>query len=222
MLRNQIYFFNYAANGQVTGLVAAMMGFSRITPNTVYLGLPLFRSGKIKDFNFLMEQLDNKLAGWKAKTLSKLAKRLVSFWWGHSSNGSLAMCLKAWDTLCKPVSCGGLGFRRLKDFNVALLSKWGWNLVNNEDSFCLSILRARYLRHLEFFEAVPKGGDSCFWKSILATKSLIKEGAYLLVGDGSSIDPWKDPRVPNVVDFRPKLTSVAGVDNTRVTNFFLQ
>ncbi|KAL5553311.1 hypothetical protein UlMin_040712 [Ulmus minor] len=147
-------FFNAAANGHVAGLVAAMMGFSRITPNSVYLGLPLFRSGKIKDFNFLIEQLDNKLAGWKAKTLSK-AKRMVliksvalalplyamhsvkipidvcskmdarirSLWWGHSSNSSHAFCLKAWDSLCKPLSCGELGFHRMKDFNVAFLSK---------------------------------------------------------------------------------------------------
>ena len=104
----------------------------------------------------------------------------------------------------------------MKDFNVAFLSKWGWNLLNNKDSFCLSILRARYLKNLDFFEAAPKSGDSCFWKSIFATKSLIKEGACLIIGDGSSIDPWKDIWVPNAVDFRPKLTSEAGVDNTRV------
>ncbi|KAL5581410.1 hypothetical protein UlMin_013852 [Ulmus minor] len=145
-----------------------------------------------------------------------------SFWWGHSSNGGHAVCLKAWDSICKPLSCGGLGFHRIKDFNVALLSKWGWNLINNEDSLCLSILRARYLRHLDFLEAVPKSGDSSFWKSILATKSIIKEGACLIVGDGFSIDPWKDPWVPNAVDFRPNLISEAGVDNTRVKDFILQ
>ncbi|KAL5568331.1 hypothetical protein UlMin_024906 [Ulmus minor] len=62
-------FFNSVVNRLVAGLVAAMMGFSRITPNSVYLGLPLFRSRKIKDFSFLLKQLDSRLVSWKAKTL---------------------------------------------------------------------------------------------------------------------------------------------------------
>ncbi|KAL5539544.1 hypothetical protein UlMin_045645 [Ulmus minor] len=69
-------FFNNSANNRVASSITGMMGFSRIAPNSVYLGLPLFRSGKIKDFEFLVEQLDSKLAGWKNRTLSK-AKRDV-------------------------------------------------------------------------------------------------------------------------------------------------
>ncbi|KAL5573075.1 hypothetical protein UlMin_022672 [Ulmus minor] len=185
----------------------SMMGFSHIAPNSTYLGLPLFRSGRSKDFNFLVEQLDSKLAGWKARTLSKAKKliliklialailtysmqtvklssaicskldaRIRSFWWGPSSNGRKPMCLKAWDALCKPKSLGGLGFRRMRDFNLALLSKWGWNILTVQNSLCLSVLRARYLLHTQFFEASSKAGDSKFWKSILSLKELIREG----------------------------------------------
>ena len=52
------------------------MGFSRILPNSSYLGLPLFRSRKVSDFNFLVELLDSKLAGWRGRVLSK-AKKLT-------------------------------------------------------------------------------------------------------------------------------------------------
>ncbi|KAL5561445.1 hypothetical protein UlMin_031192 [Ulmus minor] len=146
-------FFNPAASRQTTSLITAMMGFSYITPNSTYLGMPLFRSSRIKDFDFLVEQLDSKLAGWKARTLSKAKKliliksialavptysmqtvklpnaicskldaRIRAFWWGPSSNGRKPLCLKAWDALCKPKSLGGLGFRRMRDFNLALLA----------------------------------------------------------------------------------------------------
>ncbi|KAL5560987.1 hypothetical protein UlMin_030734 [Ulmus minor] len=223
-------FFNPAASRRTTGLITAMMGFSHISPNSTYLGLPLFCSGRNKDFNFLVEQLDSKLAGWKARTLSKAKKliliksialavptysmqtvklrsaicskldaRIRSFWWGPSSNGRKPLCLKAWDALCKPKSLGGLGFRRMRDFNLALLSKWGWNILTGKNSLCLS-----------------------FWKSILSLKELIREGACYVVGDGCSIDPWKDPWVPNIPNFLPVPISEPSVSNTRVKDFFLQ
>ncbi|KAL5539604.1 hypothetical protein UlMin_043751 [Ulmus minor] len=69
-------FFNAAANRQTANLISAMMGFSRINPNSPYLGLPLFRSGRTRDFSFILENLDSKLAAWKAKTLSR-AKKLI-------------------------------------------------------------------------------------------------------------------------------------------------
>ena len=48
-----------------------------------------------------------------------------------------------------------------------------------------------------------KIGDSPFWKAILDIRNLLADGACYVVGDGNSIDPWKDPWVPNVVQFRP-------------------
>ncbi|KAL5583448.1 hypothetical protein UlMin_015890 [Ulmus minor] len=151
------------------------MGFSRIAPNSVYLGLPLFRSGKSRDFDYLIEQLDSKLTGWKSRALSK-AKRL-------------SLCLKAWDAICKPKSCGGLGFRRMKDFNVAILSNWGWKILTGASSLCLSILRTRYLHHTGLFDSQVKAGDSRFWKAILHSVNVLKEWACYVVEDGCSIDP---------------------------------
>ncbi|KAL5553040.1 hypothetical protein UlMin_040441 [Ulmus minor] len=213
-------FFNNSANRRVAGCITELMGFSRIAPNSVYHGLPLFRSGKVRDFNYLIEQLDSKLAGWKSRTFSKdkrlvlvqsialampiynmqtvkisaficskLDSRIRSFWWGISPNGGKSLCLKAWDAICKPKSCGGLGFRRMKDFNAAILSNWGWKILTRASSLCLSILRARYLHHTRLFDTSVKAGDSRFWKSILHSVNVLKEGACYMAGDGCSIDP---------------------------------
>ncbi|KAL5541544.1 hypothetical protein UlMin_009254 [Ulmus minor] len=218
------------------------MGFSRILSNSSYLGLPLFRSGKVSDFNFLVELLDSKLAGWKAHVLSKAKKltiinsttkipasicakldaRIRSFWWGFSSNGRRSICLKAWDALCRPNSCGGIGFRKMADFNRALLSKWGWNLISGTISFCLDILRSRYLLRENFLDATVKPTHSPFWKAILACRDVLNLGACYLVGDGRSIDPWKDPWVPNIPSFRPQLTTTPSVLNVRVKDFIIQ
>ncbi|KAL5559785.1 hypothetical protein UlMin_035996 [Ulmus minor] len=245
-------FFNATANRQSASLISAMMGFSKINPNSPNLGLLLFRSGKTRDFHFLVEHLDSKLAGWKAKTLlkaktlvliksialtipiysmqtvklpvficSKLDARIRSFWWNSNSSNGKTLCFKAWDDLCKLKGCGGLGFRKMMDFNISLLAKWSWNLLTGRRFLCLDFLRSKYLHSTAFNDTTPKRFDSCFWKAILQIRGVVKEGACYVVGDGCSIDPWKDPWVPRAVNFMPQIIAEPGVDNGRVKDFFM-
>ena len=54
--------------------------------------------------------------------------RHAFFWKGDNSvNGG--QCLINWDVLCTSRGASGLGIRRLRDFNISLLSKWWWKLV---------------------------------------------------------------------------------------------
>ena len=45
-----------------------------------------------------------------------------AFWWGQS-NEKNKMAWLSWDKVCNPKEMGGLGFRNLKSFNLALLAK---------------------------------------------------------------------------------------------------
>ncbi|KAL5566025.1 hypothetical protein UlMin_029189 [Ulmus minor] len=231
--RKSNIFFSSKASGQSSGLISALMGFDRISTSSAYLGLPLFRSGRSKDFNFLVDNLDSKLAGWKSRVLSK-AKRLVLIksialalpvytmqsmklpnsicskldaiirnFWWSASKSNNPLCLKAWAEICQPKQWGGLGFRRMKDLNLSLLAKWGWKFVQGQSSLCCSILNARYLLHTKFLQASQSRGDSPFWKAVMATKEIIKSGSCYLVGNGESIDIWEDPWVPSFPGFRP-------------------
>ena len=49
----------------------------------------------------------------------------------------------SWERLCWPKKCGGMGFRDLHYFNLAMLAKQGWTLLSNPDSLCTRILKAR-------------------------------------------------------------------------------
>jgi hypothetical protein len=56
---------------------------------------------------------------------SELDRIFKNFWWGFSASKSRNLSLKAWDSLCKPKEMGGLGLRRMREVNLALISKLG-------------------------------------------------------------------------------------------------
>ena len=41
----------------------------------------------------------------------------------------------AWDSICKPQREGGLGIRRLADFNIALMTTHIWSILTHKESF---------------------------------------------------------------------------------------
>lgn len=57
---------------------------------------------------------------------------------GHK-NGTRKMHLIGWDKLCTLKSKGGLGFKRLSDFNQAKLAKQYWKIQSNPNSLLARI-----------------------------------------------------------------------------------
>lgn len=64
------------------------------------------------------------------------------FWWGSSTDHK-KIHWKSWASLCLPKERGGLGFRDLHAFNLALLSKKGWRIMENPTSLIARIYKAR-------------------------------------------------------------------------------
>ncbi|CAH9072437.1 unnamed protein product [Cuscuta europaea] len=63
-----------------------------------------------------------------------IEKLMNGFWWRGSKVDQKGMRWRSWENLCKPTKVGGLGFRRLREFNLIMLANQGWRLINGINS----------------------------------------------------------------------------------------
>jgi hypothetical protein len=56
---------------------------------------------------------------------NQLNRTFKNFWWGFPSSKTRNFSLKSWNSLCNPKALGGLGLRKMKDVNLALIAKLG-------------------------------------------------------------------------------------------------
>lgn len=131
-----------------------------------------------------------------ANIYDKLDAASRRFWWNPKKDSGNYLTWKSWDKLCLPKSVGGLGFRKAKRVNDALLAKLTWMVLNNKDSVCMIALQSKYKVWNDWLHRDPPKNASSTWKAIERLKSLIIKGAYYIVEDGAVIDIWKDPWVP--------------------------
>jgi len=68
-----------------------------------------------------------------------ISDAISQFWWGDEDDHR-RIHWKAWWKLCIPKKRGGMGFRDLESFNLALLAKQVWRLLAEPDSLCARIL----------------------------------------------------------------------------------
>jgi hypothetical protein len=134
---------------------------------------------------------------------NKLDAATRRFWWNPKKDKGGFIAWKAWEQLCRPKIHGGLGFSTAKKFNEALLAKLTWFVASKRVSPCIAALRSKYKVKDDWLKADPCKYASNFWKAIERLKSLINKGACFLVGDGASIDVWKEPWVPWLHNFTP-------------------
>lgn len=72
-----------------------------------------------------------------------------------------------WAVLCRPKRSGGMGFRDLTCFNLAMLAKQAWRLLVSPTSLLARVLKARHFPRASFFQADIGERPSFTWRSIL-------------------------------------------------------
>jgi hypothetical protein len=102
-----------------------------------------------------------------------------------------------------PKNAGGLGFRKTKDFNTTLVAQFSWMIASKKESLCTKVLRNKYKVSDHWLRQQQTKGASPVWKAIAKARDLINQGVCYLVGDGNSINVWKDLWIPWSQNFKP-------------------
>ena len=82
-------------------------------------------------------------------TCQKMKSVISNYWWGSSAD-SRHIHWQRWELLTRPKPLGGMGFRDLRFFNLAMLGKQGWRLIEHPDSLYVWVLKGRYYHDSEF------------------------------------------------------------------------
>ncbi|PNX96867.1 ribonuclease H, partial [Trifolium pratense] len=77
-------------------------------------------------------------------TINEIERMLNSFWWGGRASNQGIRWL-AWDRMTIPKAFGGMGFRDLRAFNLAMIAKQAWNFMTKPHSLVARLYKARWI-----------------------------------------------------------------------------
>ena len=99
--------------------------------------------------------------------VERIEKIQRNFLWSSSEEKN-KLSLVSWKEVCKPKPKGGLGLRRLRYLNKALLAEVGWRLGENNIDWS-NIMKAKYLSNSPFIYHLFNNdfsGGSKIWMNI--------------------------------------------------------
>ncbi|XP_019172466.1 PREDICTED: uncharacterized protein LOC109167850 [Ipomoea nil] len=203
--------------------VAQVLGVTQAPNFGKYLGLPSFVGRHKKAaFAYIEDKIRQRIGSWNKRLLSQAGKEILlktvaqsmptfsmsvfllpisvctaiertmnRYWWDSGTDRRIHW--KACDKLCIPKKYGGLGFKDLRAFNLAMLGKQAWRRLTKPESLVTRVYKARYFPKGSFFDAQVGNNPSFYWRSIMAAKSIVCSGVRRRIGNGESTLIWTHP-----------------------------
>ncbi|XP_056688018.1 uncharacterized protein [Spinacia oleracea] len=175
---------------------------------------------KISNYLTLLDKSMDRVRGWQAKLLNMagrctliksvlnsyplyamqtnilptsityaLEKCCRKFLW-NKVDRSKYMSRLSWEKVTRPINKGGLGIRRLKEWNLAFMAKLGRTILTNSDKLWVKILKEKYLKNSNFLNCFANNTHSPLWRDILKGRSILEQGIMIGIGNGDSTSLW--------------------------------
>ncbi|KAL0396708.1 UNVERIFIED_CONTAM: putative mitochondrial protein [Sesamum calycinum] len=133
-------------------------------------------------------------------SLVKEIQSMVANYWWHNGETKKIHWL-SWKKMCILKALGGMSFRDLHAFNLAMLSKQVWRILLFPNSLLSQVLRARYFHDGEVFSAKRGWNPSFTWRSLQAAIDIVRGGFRWGIGSGRFVKVWQDPWLPRPFSF---------------------
>ncbi|KAE8666647.1 hypothetical protein F3Y22_tig00112495pilonHSYRG00083 [Hibiscus syriacus] len=170
-------------NGEITKILNPKQGLRQGDPLSPYLFI-LFME---RLSHIIMKKVEKGL--WKPFQCSRGGVKLMlpvliskkldiidsNFLWGGDIENAHNH-LVSWDKVCRSKKMEGLGIRKARLMNIALMAKNNWKLLTKQENLWCKVSEGKYLKHKEFLETESKGNSSSTWRGLLRTRNLIKQG----------------------------------------------
>ncbi|XP_031127477.1 uncharacterized protein LOC116029567 [Ipomoea triloba] len=210
--------------------VAAVLDVVQASNFGKYLGLPSFIGREKRAvFSYIEDRIKHRIGSWSKKLISQAGKEVLlksvaqsmptfsmsvflipdsvcssieramnRYWWRTGCESGIHW--KAWDHLCIPKKYGGLGFKDLRAFNLAMLGKQAWRFLTRPHFLVARVYKARYYPKVSFIDATLGSNPSFCWRSIMAAHEMVCTGVRRRIGDGKSTLIWGHPWLPDDPD----------------------
>lgn len=100
-------------------------------------------------------------------------------------------------------SMGGPGFKDFELFNLAMLARQAWRLLQNPESLSARLLKIIYYPNSSIVQANLGGHPSLIWMAIIEGRDTLKLGLIRRIGNGTSTKIWDDTWLPRGEMLRP-------------------
>ncbi|KAK9986443.1 hypothetical protein SO802_031394, partial [Lithocarpus litseifolius] len=168
-------FFSPNVSHENRDVLSDTLGFQQTSCLGRYLGFPIKHQGRAnQDFNFILDRVKRKLAGWKANLLSMAGRavliqassstipayvmqsnllpekvlegidRVNGNFLWGSTDNSKKMHWVGWKKVTRPKEDGGLGLQTAKGRNTALLAKLNWRFHTESKAPWAKVLKLKY------------------------------------------------------------------------------
>ena len=97
---------------------------------------------------------------------------------------------------------GGMGFRNIQAFNLAMLAKQGWRILTNPDSLMARVFKVKYFPFDDVLNFKKGSNPSYAWRSIHNSLKVIRRGIRWRVGNGRRIHIWDDRWLPTPTTYK--------------------
>ncbi|GKA17514.1 putative reverse transcriptase domain-containing protein [Tanacetum coccineum] len=148
-------FFCNVPNALKASILSSMPFAEGMLP-VKYLGVPIISSRILyRDCKVLVEKLESRCQGEMKKGKDKVA----------------------WEAVCLPHREGGLGIRRLDDFNVALVAYHVWCILINKESLWVQWIYSYKLKGRSFWDVLCSWViwvDSCPLCDMLTVRNIVR------------------------------------------------